>query len=61
MICTRCEDCYWVCEVHDTLPWQGANACPCGAAGAPCPSCNGTVDGEAPKMPEGFKMDIDRH
>ena len=23
MKCTRCLEIYWVCEVHDALPWDG--------------------------------------
>lgn len=38
--CHQCDDCGWVCEAHPELPWQGDNACTCGAAGLPCPRCN---------------------
>lgn len=27
------------------------DACPCGAAGMPCPLCNRPVEGETPRMP----------
>jgi hypothetical protein len=36
--CTLCQDIGWVCETHSGKPWSGPNACPCGAAGAPCRS-----------------------
>jgi hypothetical protein len=26
----RCDDAFWVCEAHDTLPWRD---CECGAPG----------------------------
>ena len=41
MKCSLCEDCGWVCETHPDRPWEGEHACTCGAAGAPCPRCNG--------------------
>ncbi len=45
----------WVCENHPDRPWQGPRACPCGAAGAPCPDCNTTDDTsegiEEPRLP----------
>jgi hypothetical protein len=37
-----------------------ANACQCGAPGAPCPICNATNDGDAPRMPGGFKTEVDK-
>src|SRR5260370_17040732 len=55
MKCLLCEDSSWVCENHSNRPWQGEHACQCGGAGMPCPSCNVPDDGEAPRMPEGFK------
>jgi hypothetical protein len=36
------------------------NACECGASGAPCPICNATNDGDAPRMPGGFKTEVDK-
>ena len=58
--CAICEDCGWVCELHTDTPWEGEHACPCGAAGAPCPACNAVEDGQAPRMPAGFKTDVDK-
>jgi hypothetical protein len=40
-------------------PWEGPNACGCGAAGAPCGRCNNPSDGQPPRMPSGFKVDKD--
>jgi len=39
------------------FPWEGSHACNCGGAGMPCPSCNRSVDGEPPRVPNGFKPD----
>jgi hypothetical protein len=58
--CTLCEDSGWVCEEHPGRPWEGPNACPCGAPGAPCPWCNMPAEGETPRMPDGFKVDVDK-
>jgi hypothetical protein len=58
--CNQCEDCGWVCENHPDQPWQGTPACPCGAPGAPCPACNAANDGNAPRMPGGFKTEVDK-
>jgi hypothetical protein len=58
--CPQCEGCGWVCERLTEKPWEGPHACPCGAPGAPCPACNATNDGAAPRMPEGFKTDVDK-
>jgi hypothetical protein len=52
--------CGWVCESHPNRPWQGEHACDCGGAGMPCPWCNRASDGEAPRMPEGFKTDFNK-
>jgi hypothetical protein len=59
-ICAHCEDCGWVCENHPDKPWEGPRACSCGGAGAPCPACNGTNDGTAPRMPSGLKTEVDK-
>ena len=59
MKCNRCEDCGWVCENHPDMPWEGKHACPCGAAGAPCPVCN-AVEGEQPRLPAGYVIDPDK-
>jgi hypothetical protein len=54
MKCSLCEDCGWVCEEHPGRPWDGDHACPCGAAGAPCPWCNPCDKENPPRMPKGF-------
>jgi hypothetical protein len=58
--CILCADTGWVCENHLTRPWGGPNACPCGGAGAPCPMCNSVEFDEAPRLPAGFKTEIDK-
>jgi hypothetical protein len=45
--CTLCGDVGWVCDG-------------CGSAGAPCPWCNVPGEGEAPRMPDGFKTEVDK-
>lgn len=55
--CPLCDDSGWVCEAHPDQPWDGPHACTCGAAGAPCPHCNRTDDGEPPRPPNGFEPD----
>jgi len=35
---------------------EGPHACTCGGAGAPCPACN---NGSPPKLPPGFKIDLE--
>jgi hypothetical protein len=45
--CKRCDGCRWVCEAHPDRPWEGPNACGCGAPGAPCPACNKPDDDSA--------------
>jgi hypothetical protein len=35
---------------------KGQHACTCGAPGAPCPVCNAANDGNAPRIPDGFKL-----
>lgn len=57
MECTLCQDVGWVCEEHPGRPWAGPRACGCGAAGIPCPLCNVSEDGEAPRMPDGFEIE----
>ena len=59
--CERCDDTFWVCEVHADVPWENGpspRACKCGAPGMPCPECNacGGPD-EPPRMPPGFVAD----
>ena len=58
--CTRCEGSGWVCESHPDKPWEGTSACPCGAAGMPCPACNAPEEGAALRLPEGFKTEFDK-
>jgi hypothetical protein len=60
MKCTLCEDRAWVCEAHPNRPWDGEHACGCGAAGMPCPLCNQSAKGETPRMPDDFKVDLDK-
>jgi hypothetical protein len=57
MTCTRCQDTYWVCEAHDDRSWDGENACGCGAAGMPCPTCNPADKDHPPRLPAGFVRD----
>lgn len=57
---TTCDDVGWVCENHLNRPWDGPRACTCGGAGAPCPACNTPMDGEAPRMPGGFRVEVDK-
>ena len=58
--CTACDDLGCVCENHPDYPWDGPRACGCGGAGAPCPACNIPADGDAPRMPDGFRLEVDR-
>jgi len=58
MRCARCDGTGWVCETHISRPWEGPNACGCGAAGVPCGRCNNSD--ETPRMPEGFKTEVDK-
>jgi hypothetical protein len=60
MKCVWCVNSGWVCESHLERPWQGRHACSCGAAGAPCPICNMPEEGAAPRMPDGFKTEVDK-
>jgi len=53
--CSLCDGGGWVCEEHPDQPWLGPHACTCGAAGAPCPHCNGADD--PPLLPKGFEPD----
>jgi hypothetical protein len=47
-----------LCERHSERPWDGDDACGCGAPGAQC--CNCADDGEAPLMPSGFTAQFDK-
>ena len=60
MICTLCEDSGWMCESRPQMPWEGKDACQCGAAGMPCPWCNKPAEGDQPRRPEGFKIELDK-
>ncbi len=60
MICTLCEDSGWVCEAHPQMPWEGPDACKCGAPGMPCPWCNKPAVGKEPRLPDGFKTEVDK-
>ncbi len=41
-ICVNCHGRHWVCEDHNTLPWEMLDdtGCPCCAPGMACPDCN---------------------
>jgi len=57
--CKACGGTGWVCEDHETKPWEGAStsddACHCGGAGAPCPVCNPSDRDNPPKMPDRYR------
>jgi hypothetical protein len=58
--CARCDDVGWVCENHPYRPFDGPRRCLCGGAGAPCPRCNQPTEGAAPRLPAGYKTEIDK-
>jgi hypothetical protein len=58
--CILCADTGWVCENHPRRPWDGPHACDCGGAGMACPTCNVADDSEAPRLPDGFKTEVDK-
>ena len=60
MRCLQCEGCGWICEEHPGRPWEGQHACPCGAAGMPCPLCNQPAEGEEPRLPDRFRTESDK-
>jgi hypothetical protein len=60
MKCTTCDDIGWVCEHHLDRPWDGPRACECDAAGAPCPSCNIPAESGIPRMPSGYRVEVDK-
>jgi hypothetical protein len=60
MKCVLCADTGWVCENHPRLPWGGRHGCNCGGAGMPCPPCNTVDEGAEPRLPEGFKTEVDK-
>jgi hypothetical protein len=57
--CADCDGTGWVCETHVLRPWEGPNACGCGAAAAPCGRCNNEAD-SWPRLPQGFKADPEK-
>lgn len=59
MICKTCDGIGWVCEAHPDWPCDGPRAYPCDGPGAPCPRCNVPEDGEVPRMPPGFVVEVD--
>jgi hypothetical protein len=58
MKCILCADTGWVCE--NPPDKEGAGACTCGAAGAPCPACNVPEEGSEPRPPEGLKTEVNK-
>jgi hypothetical protein len=58
--CILCDDTFWVCENHPDKPRECENACSCGGAGAPCPMCNSSEHNALPRMPDGFKIKVDK-
>jgi len=64
MACNVCSGARWVCEDHADRPCGGASnreeACHCGGAGMPCPSCNPSDRKHKPKMPEGYRKFFDK-
>jgi len=58
--CVHCNDLGWVCENHRIAHWDGPRACACGGAGAPCPGCKVTGECEVRRMPEGFRVEVDK-
>jgi hypothetical protein len=61
MKCIFCADTGWVCENHPRRPWEGPHGCPLRRRwGAPCPACNVPEEGAAPRMPEGFRTEVDK-
>jgi len=59
MKCETCDNIGWVCE--NRSPRDDPRACSCGGAGAPCPTCNVPVVGEAPRMPDGYWVEVDKN
>jgi len=58
--CATCRDTFWVCEDHPDKPWDGEDACGCGAAGMPCPVCNPADADHPPKPPAGMTVQADK-
>jgi hypothetical protein len=52
--CTICDDTGWVCEAHPDRPTgmfsKRFDACNCGGAGMPCPTCNPSDADQPPDM-----------
>ena len=55
--CSRCDSTGWVGEDHSERPWDSANACGCGGAGMPCPSCNVSNEDTRRGFRVGFQPD----
>jgi hypothetical protein len=55
--CPRCDDCGWICEVHQSQPWIGSQACPCDAPAMPCPECNPGNELTLPRLSAGVVAD----
>jgi hypothetical protein len=53
--CSHCHDGGWVCVLHRDRPWDGSQACRCGLAGLPCPTCNAVSGDQLPRMPKDFR------
>jgi hypothetical protein len=60
MKCELCDGTGWVCENHPHTPWAGEQACGCGGAGAPCPTCNVADAADPPRLLGGFKAEVDK-
>jgi hypothetical protein len=60
MKCIFCADTGWVCENDPKRLWDGPHGCDCGGAGMPCSACNMADKGAAPRMPDGFKTEVDK-
>jgi hypothetical protein len=62
MTCGTCKGTRWVCEDHPDRPWGGGhpNACQCGGAGMPCPTCNDPKRGKRTALPADFIPQRDR-
>jgi len=58
--CPNCNGEGWVCENHQSQPWnEDPGGCQCGA-GAPCRICNPCTRDFPPRMPPGFtEIDCD--
>jgi hypothetical protein len=57
---TVCEECGWFVKTTRTSRGKASTHAPAALLGAPCPACNSTNDGDAPRMPGGFKIKVDK-